>query len=99
MISVILYMHTGSPSEPLNISLDTSDSSWLTISWNPPLDKGNPYLSHYELGFDDISFSLNNTTHSHIFTGLPKVPHTISHCQLLVSSMAMSLKVCSITSE
>ena len=63
-------MHIGSPSKPLNVSVDTKDSSWLIISWNPPLDNGNPHLSHYELGFDDVTFSLNNVTHSHTFTGL-----------------------------
>ena len=62
-------MPIGSPSEPLNISVDTRNFSRLTISWNSPLDNGYPYLSHYELGFDNVSYCLNNSTSSYIFTG------------------------------
>jgi hypothetical protein len=51
--------------------VDSSDSSWLTISWDSPLDNGNPYLSYYELGFDDITFySEDSEAHSLTFTGL-----------------------------
>ena len=61
-------MHVGSPSEPLNISVDTRSFSQLTISWNSPLDIGYPYLSHYELGFNNVTYCLNNSTNSYIFT-------------------------------
>ena len=61
--------YIGSPSEPLNVSVNVKKFGLLTINWIPPLDCGNPYLEYYELGFDNVASCLSSSTTSHTFTG------------------------------
>ena len=42
-------MHTVSPSKPQNLVITGEGATWVTMSWEPPTERGSPEVTRYEV--------------------------------------------------